>query len=113
MTPAKVTVSERLKASVPLVEDVADDPAGGAAIADLQGAGRDGGAAGVGVGAGQDSVPVPAWVSEPVPETRRHRSRVGAVEGQRAVVGDVAGDEPVVPPLPICSVPALIVVPPV
>jgi len=37
---------------------------------------------------------------------------VGAVEGQRAVVGDVAARDPVVPPLPICSVPAEMVVPP-
>ncbi len=40
--------------------------------------------------------------------------RVAAVEYEKAVVDDAAGDRfPVVPPLPICSAPVLMVVPPV
>ena len=39
--------------------------------------------------------------------------RVVAVEGEHAVVDDIAHIEPVVRPFPICKVPAVIVVPPV
>ena len=59
-------------------------------------------------------MPVPAWVSAPVPEmTPAMVTAVGAVERQGGVVGDVAGaSEPVVPPLPTCRVPAEMVVAP-
>ena len=44
----------------------------------------------------------------------RHRERIAAVEGQGRVVDHGARAQlPVVPPLPTCSVPALIVVVPV
>ena len=54
MLPAKVGVSLRSKTSALLSVTGADDAAAGAAGADLQRAGADGGAAGVGVRAGQD-----------------------------------------------------------
>ncbi len=76
-----------------IVGDVADDAAAGAAIAELQRAATDHGAAGVGVGAGQD---------RRSGASLRHRSRpaddaaevqrIAAVEDQRTVIGDVADD---------------------
>ena len=115
IAPAKVTASLRLNTSAALSTMSPANAAGGAAIADLQRAGADRRAAGIGVGAGEDQRAGPAWVSAPVPLITPPRSRVSLrLNTKRGVVGDVAEPTlPVVPPLPICSVPALIVVPPV
>ena len=68
ITPAKVSASLRLNASAPLSTTLPAIAAGGAAIADLQRAGADRRAAGVGVGAGQRrACRSPVLVSVPVP----------------------------------------------
>ena len=59
ITPPKVTASLRLNASAPLVATLPDDAPGRAAVADLQRARADRRPARVGVGPGQDVVPVP------------------------------------------------------
>ena len=89
--------------------------AGRAAVADLQRPGGDRRRPGVGVGAGEDGrsgagIDQRAAAADGIGE----RHRVAAVEAERAVVDDRASAMlPVVPPLPICNVPALIVVAPV
>ena len=92
-----------------------DERAGRAAVADLQGAGADRRAAGVGVGAGQDQRAgadldearrVPLMTPRKVSASLRLKTRVPLSTMSPATL-------PVVPPSPICSVPALIVVPPV
>ena len=76
-----------------VVEDVADHAAAGAAIAQLQGAGGDRGAAGIGVvrgqhhGAGAQLLQAAAAADDAV-----ERDRVGAVEGQHACVPHIALD---------------------
>ena len=96
-----------------IIEDVAGDRSARSAVAELQRAGIDRGAAEIGVGGGEDG-------------------RAGAVLLERAGSGNDAAQgevserliasvplsrtlpmiEPLVPPLPSCSVPALMVVPP-
>ena len=59
------------------------------------------------------SVPMPILVSDPVPLIAPLKARSTPVECERRVVDDIADGHPVGPPLPICSVPPLIVGPPV
>ena len=94
IVPAKVAMSVRLKASVAIVEDVAEDAAVGAAIAELQRAGRDRRAAAYRYWPPvRIVVPVPICATPPLPEIVAGEGRnVGAVEGQRPVVDDVAED---------------------
>ena len=113
MTPPgqRIAAVER---QVPLSTTSPVEAARGAAVAELQGAGGDRRAAGIGVGAGERQRAGAALGELPVPVIDAGiGERVAAIEDQRAVVDDVAGDRPVVPPLPICRVPAVIVVLPV
>jgi hypothetical protein len=59
-------------------------------------------------------VPLPIWLTDPAPEMTP--SKVSASErlkASAALLVTLPMMEPLVPPLPSCSVPALIVVPPV
>ena len=76
-----------------VVDDVAGDAAGGAAVADLQRAGADRRAAGVGVGAGEDRGAGPDLGERAgAADHAGIGQRVAAVEHQRGVVDDVADD---------------------
>ena len=98
-----------------IVDDVAGDAAGRAAIADRKRAGADRRGAGVGVGAGQRQCASAALGDVPVPLIKAAiGERIAAVESQRAVVDDVAGDAAGGAAIAeLQSVPALIVVGPV
>ena len=105
----------RLKTSAALFDDVArPERAGRAAVADLQRPAADRRRPGVGVGAGQHGhsraslidLPVPLITLATVIALLRLKSATPLLT--TAPVPSV----PVVPPLPICSVPALIVVVP-
>ncbi len=76
-----------------VVQHIADDAAGGAAGAKLQGAGADRGAAGIGLRGGEGGRAVAGLRdrSGPADDTWK-RDRVAAVEGQRGRVGHVAHD---------------------
>ena len=59
-------------------------------------------------------MPVPAWVSEPVPVMTPAKVMLSErLKASTPLSVTLPAIEPVVPPLPTCSVPALIVVPPV
>ena len=78
-----------------------------------QRAGADGGRAGIAVGAGQPVVPEPSWVSAPVPETVPAKvTRSERLKASVPLLATLPAMLPVVPPAPICSVPAAMVVPP-
>ena len=60
------------------------------------------------------SVPVPDWVSDPVPETMPAKVTLSErLKTNVPLFVTLPMIEPDVPPLPICRVPALMVVPPV
>ena len=76
-----------------VVGDVADDAAGRAAIAELQGAGADGGAARIGVVASQDGrAGADLADAAGARDHARKRVRVAAIEGKHATIRDVADD---------------------
>ena len=76
-----------------IVDDVAGDRAAGAAIAELQGAGADRGAAAVAVVGGEDrGAGADLADGAAAGDAAGKGHGVGAVEGQRAIVDDVAGD---------------------
>ncbi len=114
ITPANVTSSAWLKAKVPLsttsprIEPVVPP------LTELQRAAGNRRAAGVGVGARQDQRAGPGLgQATPTGHGAAERDGVGAVEDQSAVVQTFPSTEPLVPPLPSCSVaPDLTVVPP-
>ena len=62
-----------------------------------------------------ERVPLPAWVSVPVPEIRLVTAleEVRLKTREELLVTGLLPRVPVVPPLPICSTPELIRVPPV
>ena len=113
--PAKTIESDRLNASTLLLITSPDDAAGRAPVTNLQGPRADRRPAGVGVGAGQRRRARPELGERA--DAADHTAEgdcVGSIEGQRTIVCNIADAMlPVVPPSPICSVPALIVVPPV
>src|SRR5207245_1806098 len=74
-----------------IVGDIAGDRAGGAAVAQLQDAGRDGRAAGVGVGTGQaEGARTKLVQSAGTADDVGVDGRIGAVEHQRRIVSYVA-----------------------
>src|SRR4029078_1789518 len=70
-----------------VIDDVAPDPAGGAAVAELQRAGRDAGATRIGVVSGDNGGAGPDLADAAGSRDHaRERDHVTAVEGQRAVI---------------------------
>ena len=115
ITPAKVTESLRSKAKVPLSVTFPVMLPVVATVTELQRSSTDRRTAGVGVVAGQRStcrypsctkLPVPLITPAKVTESLRSKARVPLSVTLPVML-------PLVPPLPSCSVPALIVVPPV
>ena len=118
MAPPKVGSSERLKTSAAVVgHRTRAQGAAGSAVADLQRAGGDRRAARVGVAArqGQDARAGLRQAAAAADDAAEGQV-VGVVENQRVLLSRHAGPVPrssPLPPLPTCSVPAEIVVPPV
>ena len=93
MTPPKVNVSVRLMAKVPLSTTLPTMRARGAAVAELQRAGADRRAAGIGVGAGEDRGSGPDLGERAGAADHAGKGhRVAAVEDRARVVDDVADD---------------------
>ncbi len=93
IAPPKVTMSERLKTRAPLVAHIANDGAGRTAITQLQRSRRDGGAAGIAVGGGEDGGAGADLADTAAAGDRAVEAHhVGTVEGQGAIVGHVAND---------------------
>ena len=86
----RVRAVERERA---VVGDVARDRPGGAAVTDLQGAGGDRGAAGIGVGPRQRRGAGTALLHRAAArDVAAERPGAGAIEEKTAVIGDVAGN---------------------